>query len=230
MDTLESIEQMAQAGDKVRARSKLARSLRENPDDVQAWMLLGELLDEPAQRADCYRRVLRLAPDHVQATDRLSVLEQSLGTASRADIVIPDLFEDDIDTLSDEEASVNWERARLKKHVQHELIDGVAHSTLIDYVCRVGQMQWPEAEAFVMQVAEEYQAVIAKRQPFLVLAYTATSTGPFYILVLLLLFRAEPDLVKQLVASSYFPYITAFVVVLTCIGLLTLSQLKKEPD
>lgn len=228
MCTLKSIEQMAQAGDKMRASSELARYLRESPDDVQAWMLLAELLDEPARQAECYRRVLRLAPDHVQATGRLRALEQSRETASHADIVIPDLFDDNVDTLSDEEASANWERAHLTKHVLHELVDGLDRRTLILQVCKMGKMQWSEAEAFVTQVADEHQAAIAKRQPLLVLAYTAASTGPLYIFLLLGLFSESPNLAKQLVASSHFPYTTAFVVVLTCIGLIALSQLKKN--
>lgn len=228
MLSVTSLWQQAQTGDRLGARKELARLLWEQPGNVQGWLLMAELLDEPAQQADCYRRVLRFAPDNVQATDRLSALERSLGTASRADMVIPELFDDGADHLPDEEAIADWERARLTNHVLHELIDGVDRRTLILQVCEMGEMPWPEAEAFVAQVDQEHKDEVFKRQIPLIVAYTILSMGIIPVVLYLLFFSEDSETAIELLRSAYFPYIGAFVLICVLVGLVILALLKKK--
>jgi hypothetical protein len=230
MDSLERIWQQAQAGDRMGARRELAFLLHTQPENLQAWMLLAELLDEPAQQADCYRRVLRFAPDHGQAIDRLSAVEQSFGIASHADVVIPELFDDGADHLSDETAIAAWERTRLTNHVLHELIDGVDRRTLILQVCEMGEMLWPEAELFVAQVEQGHKDEVLKRQiPFLI-AYTILGMGIVPIILYLVFVRMDSEMALEWLRSAYFPYIGVLVLLCWLVGLILLSLLRKKNE
>ncbi len=61
----------ARAGNVKDAQVLLAKAVRENPKSEQAWFWLGTVLTEPERREYCFRRVLALNPDHVQAKERL---------------------------------------------------------------------------------------------------------------------------------------------------------------
>jgi hypothetical protein len=73
-DRLDSIRQRIRAGDREGARRALVAALRATPGDVPAWELLATLVDEPAKKADCYRQVLRVNPQHRQAAANLAAL------------------------------------------------------------------------------------------------------------------------------------------------------------
>jgi len=52
----------------------LISSLRLNGNDVEAWLLLGELIDDPAKKRDCYSQVLKLSPNNLLALSGLESL------------------------------------------------------------------------------------------------------------------------------------------------------------
>jgi hypothetical protein len=63
-------------GDKRSARRILGEIVRDNPDNVAAWWFLAAALDDPEQRIHCVRQVLRLRPDHAEASQLLQSLQR----------------------------------------------------------------------------------------------------------------------------------------------------------
>lgn len=74
MNTLEPIRQQINAGDRQEAQAALVRLLEAEPDNADAWALLAILLTHPAERARCYREILRIDPDNRQAALWLEAL------------------------------------------------------------------------------------------------------------------------------------------------------------
>ncbi len=76
MSDLDQAREWIAGGEKDNAIALLASILMRNRDDVEAWLLLGETIDDPARKRDCYNQVLRLSPHGVQAASRLQELEE----------------------------------------------------------------------------------------------------------------------------------------------------------
>jgi hypothetical protein len=76
MSDLDQARELIARGEKDNAIALLASILMRNRDDVEAWLLLGETLDDPARKRDCYNQVLRLSPHGMQAATRLQELEE----------------------------------------------------------------------------------------------------------------------------------------------------------
>ena len=76
MSDLDQARGLISRGEKDNAIALLAAILMRNRDDVEAWLLLGETIDDPARKRDCYNQVLRLSPHGVQAASRLQDLEE----------------------------------------------------------------------------------------------------------------------------------------------------------
>ncbi len=66
-------------GDQEGAVKELVDVLHRNGRNVDAWLLLADLLEDPAERKDCYKQVLKLEPNNQQAYLQLRLLG---GTAS----------------------------------------------------------------------------------------------------------------------------------------------------
>ena len=75
MSDLDQVRGFIAQGDKEKAVVQLASILMENKHDVEAWLLLGEIIDDPSKKKDCYQWVLRLSPDHTLALTKLQELE-----------------------------------------------------------------------------------------------------------------------------------------------------------
>lgn len=71
MDTLDEVIQLLAAGERDRARAMVVRILQTDLQNVTAWRLLASLLDDPAQKMDCYRRIIAIAPDNQEAGEKL---------------------------------------------------------------------------------------------------------------------------------------------------------------
>lgn len=179
MPSLESIWQQAQTGDRLGARKQLARLLHEQPGNAGGWLLLAELFDEPAQQAECYRKVLRLDPQNRRAAIMLQQLASSETPSSEtpssvdlretaqlqpASVQIPELFDYTTAGEVDEERLTAVIREDLAKYVARELGSGADRNVLIRHVCETSDMSWPEAEMFVARVALENEHEIVKRQ------------------------------------------------------------------
>ena len=88
MSDLDQVKEFIARGDKETAVAQLASLLMENRRDVEAWLLLGEIIDDPSKKKDCYHWVLRLSPDNLLALTVLQELEpppSDLETASAND-------------------------------------------------------------------------------------------------------------------------------------------------
>lgn len=70
-------------GDFPRARTILAKAVRQNPSSAVAWLELGKILEDPVQRAHCLNEVLRLQPGNEEATMLLTRLHIALGEEAR---------------------------------------------------------------------------------------------------------------------------------------------------
>lgn len=75
MNDLKQVQGLIDRGDKQNAMALLASGLLKNKNDIDAWLLLGELIDDPSKKKDCYHWVLKLSPDHPQAVAKLRELE-----------------------------------------------------------------------------------------------------------------------------------------------------------
>ncbi|MBN2006677.1 MAG: hypothetical protein JXA21_25210 [Anaerolineae bacterium] len=90
MDTLDEVIQLFAAGERDRARTMVVRILQSDLQNVTAWRLLASLLDDPAQKMDCYRRIIAIAPDNQEAKEKLQQKEftaQALPTQNQSPAV-----------------------------------------------------------------------------------------------------------------------------------------------
>jgi Tol biopolymer transport system component len=62
MPDIDSARRLIAIGDRAGALRELARLLQVNPRLLEAWLLLAEVVDDPAQKVDCYRQALLLDP------------------------------------------------------------------------------------------------------------------------------------------------------------------------
>jgi hypothetical protein len=75
MSDLDQVKGLIAQGDKENAVVQLASILLENRNDVEAWLLMGEIIDDPSRKKDCYRWVLKLSPHNLFALTQLQELE-----------------------------------------------------------------------------------------------------------------------------------------------------------
>lgn len=71
---LDAIKERIYAGDRAGARKELQVLLQAEPDNVEAWVLLATLLDDPDEQIHCYQAILHLDPDNRQAAIWLDAL------------------------------------------------------------------------------------------------------------------------------------------------------------
>jgi tetratricopeptide (TPR) repeat protein len=64
-----------QRGNRELARKYLTEYLVQYPQDEAAWMLMAKMTDDPRQKAECYRRTLKLNPNHTEAKIWLARIE-----------------------------------------------------------------------------------------------------------------------------------------------------------
>jgi tetratricopeptide (TPR) repeat protein len=70
----------ARVGHLDEAREYLGRAVQLAPGNVEAWLSLAAVEDEPAQKMACFEKILALEPDNVEARLGLEMLQQDLGT------------------------------------------------------------------------------------------------------------------------------------------------------
>ena len=76
MSDLDRVKGFIAEGEKGSAIRLLASMLLKNKNDLEAWLLLGELIDDPSKKEDCYRQALKLSPNHPQALTKLKELHE----------------------------------------------------------------------------------------------------------------------------------------------------------
>jgi tetratricopeptide (TPR) repeat protein len=70
------------------AREYLGRAVQLAPEDVEAWLSLAAVEDDPAQKIACFETILALEPDNVEARLGLEMLQQDLGAEDELEAVI----------------------------------------------------------------------------------------------------------------------------------------------
>jgi hypothetical protein len=76
MTDLDQVKGLIARGDNDSAVVQLARILVKNRRDLEAWLLMGEIIDDPSRKKDCYTWALKLSPDNEFARAQLQELEQ----------------------------------------------------------------------------------------------------------------------------------------------------------
>ncbi len=66
-ELLKQADYTFQRGNRELAKKYLTDFLTQYPQDESAWMLMAKMADEPKQKAECYRRVLKINPNHNEA-------------------------------------------------------------------------------------------------------------------------------------------------------------------
>lgn len=90
MDHLDDVKELIAKGDKAVAIRSLFSALQKNSNDVEAWLLLGGIIDDITKKRDCYNKVLKLSPNHPVALDGLRNLEISSITSPKDSSLKPD--------------------------------------------------------------------------------------------------------------------------------------------
>ena len=80
MDNNQSLMQQAVTAarqkDFASARTLLRQLLRQDPNDLNAWLLAAHVVETRSDAIGCYKQVLRLDPGHVYARQKLSQLQR----------------------------------------------------------------------------------------------------------------------------------------------------------
>jgi hypothetical protein len=74
MSGLDEIRALVRHGERRSAQRDLARLLKSEPSNLEAWLLLAQLVNDPIRKADCYRRVLEIDPVNPLAKQALEWL------------------------------------------------------------------------------------------------------------------------------------------------------------
>ncbi len=64
MGELDLPKRLIEFGDKPGAVVELTKILQAHPDDIDAWFLMVDAVDDPSKKADCYRQILQIDPDN----------------------------------------------------------------------------------------------------------------------------------------------------------------------
>ncbi len=86
----------ARVGRPDEAREYLRRAIGLTPFDIEAWLALAAVEEEPAGKIACFETVLQLEPDNVEARLGLEMLQRDLEPDGRADASTDD---DDLDLV-----------------------------------------------------------------------------------------------------------------------------------
>jgi len=74
---VQSAIEAAKQGDNDKAIAFLKQVLSANPNDIDAWLVLAAIVDDPQRKRQCLNRVLKLDPVNVIAREELSELDRA---------------------------------------------------------------------------------------------------------------------------------------------------------
>jgi hypothetical protein len=100
MDSLDAIRHQINAGDPEGAKRALRTLLEAEPDNAAGWALLAILLPDPAEKAECYRQILRVNPTDRHAAAWLDALQPDARRPSMGSVPVGKLPGDGPDTES----------------------------------------------------------------------------------------------------------------------------------
>ena len=96
---VQSAIEAANQGDKTKAMEFIKQVVAANPNDVDAWLVLAALVDEPERKHQCLKRVLAMDPINQLARDELFEMDRiAMGGEPSSDLepmsaVVPEVIE-----------------------------------------------------------------------------------------------------------------------------------------
>jgi hypothetical protein len=90
MDDLSHAKKLLEIGDKNGALKEIARILISNPSNIEAWLLCAHTIEDINHKKDCYRAVLRLDPNNIQAERELKILLSTSQAITKPNLVSKD--------------------------------------------------------------------------------------------------------------------------------------------
>jgi hypothetical protein len=102
MDELDFPRKLFSLGDKEGTLQELARLIQMNPRNIDAWLLLADVVHENAKKADCYRQILRLDPENKQAQQGLQNIVQNGAVDDRQVEAQPTVGDQKIGVIDDQ--------------------------------------------------------------------------------------------------------------------------------
>lgn len=86
MGDLDQVKGLLARGDRQSAIALLASTLLQNKDHLEAWLILGDVIEDPSRKQDCYKQVLRLAPRNFHALTSLQELQEARSGGRQAEL------------------------------------------------------------------------------------------------------------------------------------------------
>lgn len=91
MSDLDAVKGLIASGDRENAIALLASLLLKNKNLLDAWLLMGDMIDNPSWKKDSYQQALKLSPNNPYALTKLqelSLAESGPGDARAAEAAI----------------------------------------------------------------------------------------------------------------------------------------------
>ena len=118
---VQSAIEAAQQGDNSKALVFLKQALNANPNDVDAWLVLSAVVDDPRRKRHCLNRVLKLDPANQIACDELAKMDRAEGGDAPWSVSDPPAQVQHFDSASNESASVSTPQP-YEEYMTEELI------------------------------------------------------------------------------------------------------------
>ena len=83
----------------------LAQFIQQNPKDINAWLSLARLIDDQKKKVDCYKRVLQLDPENLEAEEYFLRMTREKNI-SRSESISP-LFPETVQPLKSKKSTKN---------------------------------------------------------------------------------------------------------------------------
>ena len=129
--------QAVKSGELTKAKQALAWVIKRDPKNINAWLLLAEVMDDHNAKTDCYTRVLKLDPNNQVAKDGLDLMDISKPQ--------PEIIDrHDLDVQSDEQILLKEDKRDIPEEQpltveekieisRRELLDLSLYNKLINY-------------------------------------------------------------------------------------------------
>ena len=109
------------AGDLARATSLFAQVVKEDPQSEQGWFLLGSCFPAPDRREYCYRRVLALNPNNIEAKRQLELILNPKVISTPPFYTPPSIYEEEIEDEPEPTAAIPGDQVEV---VREQILNG----------------------------------------------------------------------------------------------------------
>ena len=85
MNNLDFAKKLLEIGDREGAKKDLDQITSNNPENIEAWFLLAQTLEDKEKKKDCYRQIIRVDPNNRLAQDNLKHLIEETNHIEESD-------------------------------------------------------------------------------------------------------------------------------------------------